>query len=263
MRALIVDDEPLSRTALARVLQSRKDVEFFDTADSGTEALQKLEKSPFDVLLLDICMPELSGIDLVDCLNSRVNSRNESIPAVVFVTAHHEHAVTAFEKHAVDYILKPFPSERVDEALNIALRRTSSERVAKLLDALTQIKDTRPKSAKVAIKSKGRIFFIDPAEVRAVEAQGNYVLLHGQSGSYLLRESISGVAEKLAPYGFIRVHRSVLVNGAFIQEIQPWVTGEYVVRVAGGKEYTASRTYKDNLKAITHVWIGVGSETVE
>ncbi len=259
MRALIVDDEPLSRTALARVLQSRNDVEFFDTADSGTEALEKLQKSFFDVLLLDIRMPELSGIDLVDCLNSR----RQPMPAVIFVTAHHEHAITAFEKHAVDYILKPFPSERVDEALNVALRRSSTERAARLLDAVAQMKAAPTKSAKIAVKSKGRIFFINPAEIRAVEAQGNYVLLEVQSGSYLLRESISAVAEKLAPYGFIRIHRSILVNSAYVQEIQPWVTGEYVIRIAGGKEYTASRTYKENLKSITQVWIGVGSAIAE
>jgi len=259
VRALIVDDEPLSRTALAKVLLSRSDVEFFDSADSATDALEKLEKTPFDVLLLDIRMPELSGIDLVDFLSFK----NRPAPAIIFVTAHHEHAITAFEKHAVDYILKPFSGERVDEALNIALQRTASERTTKLFDVLGQLKPPPPKPSKIAIKSKGRILFIDPSEIRAVEAQGNYVLLQGQSGSHLLRESISSVCEKLAPYGFIRIHRSVLVNGSYVQEIQPWTTGEYVIRILGGKEYTASRTYKENLKSITQIWIGVSSDMSE
>jgi len=88
------------------------------------------------------------------------------------------------------------------------------------------------------------------------EAEGNYVLLRRHSGSYLLRESISTMAEKLKPYGFIRIYRSVLVNTAFVEEIQPWSTGEYILRIKGGKELTVSRTYKKNLKSITKFWAG-------
>jgi len=112
------------------------------------------------------------------------------------------------------------------------------------------------KSAKIAIKTKRSILFVDPADVVIIEAQGNYVLLRRPSGSYLLRESISALAEKLKAYGFIRIHRSVLVNGSFVEEIQPWPTGEYVLRVKGGKEYTVSRTYKGNLKSLAKFWIG-------
>jgi len=115
------------------------------------------------------------------------------------------------------------------------------------------------KSAKIAIKTKGRILFIDPGDVLIVEAQGNYVLLQRQSGSYLLRESISTLAEKLKPYGFVRIHRSVLVNSSFVEEIQPWNTGEYVLRLKGGKEYTVSRTYKNNLRSIARFWVGTES----
>ena len=93
----------------------------------------------------------------------------------------------------------------------------------------------------------------------AVQAEGNYVLLQHTAGSYLLRESISVMEEKLKPYGFIRIHRSVLVNAAFVEEIQPWVTGEYALRVKGGKEYTVTRTYKKNLKGIAASWIGADS----
>jgi two-component system LytT family response regulator len=92
--------------------------------------------------------------------------------------------------------------------------------------------------------------------VIAVQAEGNYVLLERGSGSYLLRESISTVAEKLRPYGFIRIHRSVLVNSSFVEEIKPYLTGEYGLRVKGGKEYTVTRTYKNNLKSLAEFWIG-------
>lgn len=259
MRVLIVDDEPLARSALANVLVARNDIEAFDAADDAVEALDKLQKEKYDVLLLDIHMPELSGIELVDCLKKR----NQPMPAVIFVTAHDQHAVTAFEKHAVDYILKPFSNERIEEALNIAIRRTANERAASLMEIMPQLKALLSKSSKIAIKVEGRILFIDPAEVIAVEAEGNYVLLQRPSGSYLLRASISTLAEKLRPYGFIRIHRSVLVNATCVQEIQPGITGEYVLRVKGGKEFTVSRTYKKNLKSIAHSWVGADAFLAE
>jgi DNA-binding LytR/AlgR family response regulator len=132
----------------------------------------------------------------------------------------------------------------------VAIRRTVRERAAQLVGILPHLEALVSKSTKIAIKTKGRILFIDPADVVIVEAQGNYVLLHRPSGSYLLRESISTMAEKLKPYGFIRIHRSVVVNSSFVEEIQPWSTGEYVLRIKGGKEYTVTRMYKKNVKPI-------------
>jgi two-component system LytT family response regulator len=240
MRALIVDDEPLARNALEHELRKRSDIEELGVAVDAVDAFDKLHKKDYDVLLLDIHMPEMSGIELVD----RLRKLGRPIPAIIFVTAHHEHALAAFETHAVDYVLKPFSAERVHEALNIAIRRTSAERAAALLSAMPQIQTLIAKSAKMAIKVEGRILFIDPTEVVAVEAQGNYVLLQRPSGSYLLRGLISALAEKLKPYGFLRIHRSVIVNSACVQEIHPCDTGEYMLRTRNGKEYTVSRTYK-------------------
>ena len=111
---------------------------------------------------------------------------------------------------------------------------------------------------RIAIKVKKRIVFINPCDVVAVLAEGNYVLLQQESISYLMRESISAVADKLEPLGFIRIHRSVLVNTAFVEEIKPYPTGEYGLRVKGGKEYTVTRTYKQNLKSLAEFWIGTG-----
>ena len=255
MRVLIVDDEPLSRSALKNAVLERKDVEVLDSAADAVEALDMLERKPYDVLLLDIHMPELSGMELADRLNKRVRA----IPSIVFVTAHHEHAVAAFERHAVDYVLKPFSPERIHEALDVAIRRTESERAAQLIRVLPQLERLLSKSPKIAVKTKGRILFIDPMDVVIVEAQGNYVLLQRHSGSYVLRESISTMAEKLKPYGFIRIHRSVIVNSSYVEEIQPWTTGEYALRIKGGKEYTVSRTYKNNLRSLAHFWVGTES----
>jgi len=258
MRVLIVDDEPLARSALEKELCGRNDIEKLDSAIDAIQALDIMQKEKYDVILLDIRMPELSGIELA----ARLNKQNKPSPSIIFVTAHDQHAIAAFENHAVDYVLKPFSSERIHEALNVAFRRTENERAARLLKILPDLETFLAKQSskiadsKVAIKAKGRIIFIDPNEVALIRAEGNYVLLGKRSGSYLLRESLSVVAEKLKPHGFIRIHRSMLVNTSFVEEIRPWSTGEYVLRIKGGQELTVSRMYKNNLKSIAQLWIG-------
>ena len=259
MRVLIVDDEPLARTALAQILAARPDVERFDSASDAIEAQERLTKHSYDVMLLDISMPELSGLELL----GRLQQYGRPLPSVVLVTAHAQHAVAAFEKHAVDYVLKPFSSERVNQALEFAFRRTASERAARFVELMPHLPVLQQKSPKIAIKSNGRILFIDPHDLVVVQAEGNYVLLQQEAGSYLLRESISTIAENLKPYGFVRIHRSVLVNASFVQEIRPCATGEYELRVRGGKEYTVTRTYKKNLKALARFWMGTGNFLVD
>jgi len=118
---------------------------------------------------------------------------------------------------------------------------------------------TQQCSSKIGIKSNGRILFIDPGDVAVVEAEGNYVLLQRDKGSDLLRESISTIAEKLKPYGFIRIHRSVLVNTSFVQDVRPCSTGEYELRLRNGREYTVTRTYRENLRCLAAFWIGTGT----
>jgi DNA-binding LytR/AlgR family response regulator len=128
--------------------------------------------------------------------------------------------------------------------------------LTRTLDILPEIGGMLAKRAKIAIKAKGRILFIDPAEIVAVEAQGNYILVRRLGESDLLRESITVVAEKLRVYGFVRIHRSVIVNSAFVEEIVTLSSGDSVVRVQGGMEFGVSRTYKKNLHSITPLWIG-------
>jgi DNA-binding LytR/AlgR family response regulator len=256
MRVLIVDDDRLTRTALAKVLSARSDVEHFDSANDAIEALEKLATDSYDVLLLDIDMQDQSGTELVD----QLRERSLLLPSIVLVTAHVEPAVAAFERHTVDYVLKPFSNKRINEALNRASRRAKGERAAKLIEALPQLqKLSFPGQPMIAIKDKGRILFINPGDVVAVQAEGNYVLLQRESDSYLLRESISTVAEKLKPYGFIRIHRSALVNTSFVLEIKPYSTGKYGLRVKSGKEYAVTNGYKKNLKPLTEFRIGSGA----
>jgi DNA-binding LytR/AlgR family response regulator len=136
----------------------------------------------------------------------------------------------------------------------------AEEQAARLMEAFPRLQALggRP-SPRVAIKVKGKILFINLGDVVAVQAEGNYVSLQQNSNSYLLRESISAVAEKLEPHGFIRIHRSILVNTSFVEEIRPYSTGEYGLRVKGGKEFTVTRTYKKNLKSLAEYWIGAGA----
>jgi DNA-binding LytR/AlgR family response regulator len=117
----------------------------------------------------------------------------------------------------------------------------------------------KPQSLRVAIKVRGKILFINLDDVASIQAKGNCVWLQQKGSSYLLRESISVVAERLATHGFIRIHRSVLVNTSLVEEIRPLSTGEYCLRVEGGKEYTVTRTYKTNLKSLAELWIGTGA----
>ena len=260
MRVLIVDAEPMAQTALANILSARSDVEHFDSANDASEAFEKLATDSYDVLLLDINMLDLSGTQLVD----QLRERNLPLPSIVFVTAHVEHAIAAFEKHTVDYVLKPFSNESINEAVDRASRRTKGERAAKLIEALPQLQKLySPRRRMIAIKAKGRIRFINPRDVVAVQAQGNYVSLQRESDFYLLRESISIVAEKLKPYGFIRIHRSALVNTSFVVEIKLYSTGKYGLRVKGGKEYSVARGYKKNLRPLTECRIGSGAFLAE
>ncbi|HEV2423490.1 MAG TPA: LytTR family DNA-binding domain-containing protein [Terriglobia bacterium] len=113
-----------------------------------------------------------------------------------------------------------------------------------------------PQAARIAIKTQGRILFIDPARIVAVVAQGNYVLLQREAGSYCVRESISVMAAKLQPYGFVRIHRSALVNKFWLEEISPGLGGEYVLRLRGGRAFKITRTYRKNLRLLADVWVG-------
>jgi len=126
-----------------------------------------------------------------------------------------------------------------------------------ILAPLLQMENPSSNPSRIAIKANHKILFIDPAEILTLEAQGNHVLLQLLSGpAFLLRQSISAVAEKLLPYGFVRIHRSALVNSAFVEEIRPLTSGESVLRIQGGKELHVSRTFRKNLQSISPLWLG-------
>jgi two-component system LytT family response regulator len=259
IRALVIDDEPLVRTALASLLAARTDIHEFEMAEDAIQALALLSQRPFDVLLVDIHMPEMSGLQLIEHLSRQ----SQAMPSVIFITAYQEHAVEAFEKRAVDYVLKPFVPARVHDALDVAVRRSGQERAERLLGMLNELKLRPDRSTRIAIKDKGRVVFVDVAEIVSVEASGNYVLLQQKVGSYMLRAPIGDIAEKLKPHGFIRIHRSVLVNKQFVASVQPGIGSEHVLRTKTGKEYPVTRTFRANLRELAEFWIGADADQAD
>jgi DNA-binding LytR/AlgR family response regulator len=167
-----------------------------------------------------------------------------------------EHALPPLDRKTADQATHSSSAECMHEA-DVTFGRRVAERAASRSEPLPRSEtSSRPQPARIAIKAKRRILLIDPAHVIAVEARGNCVSLLHTSCSYTLRESISSVEKKLSPHGFVRIHRSALVNLVFVEEIQSCSTGEHVLRVKGGREYTVTRAYRKNLHFLAESWIG-------
>jgi DNA-binding LytR/AlgR family response regulator len=160
-------------------------------------------------------------------------------------------------KSRQDYTLESPAQDGLYERADTSSSPVTRADAANLIRILRQLEVIAKRQApRIAFKAKGRILFLDLAEIVAVQAEGNYVSLRHRPNPYLLRESLSSMAEKLKPYGFIRIHRSVVVNISAVEEIQPLPTGEYRLRVKGGKDYLVTRTYKDNLRDLAQLWVG-------
>lgn len=249
IRSLIVDDETLGRDVIAQMLSKHGDMEVIAEASNGEEALRRIaEKNP-DLIFLDIKMPGISGIDLAESLQNR-NDAN-----IVFVTAYDEYAVTAFEKSALDYLLKPFDQERFDQMLNRVRKRFNQQNEAHLgrnLKAFLQNNSnfqSRVPTHRIVIKESGRVFFVESDEVDHFEASGNYVALHTHGKQHLVHGTLTQMEQKLDPEKFLRIHRSAIVNIDSIRELQPHFNGEYVVLLKNGSRLKVSRSFKDSVKA--------------
>jgi len=148
-------------------------------------------------------------------------------------------------------------ADEICEAADTSLLPVIRVDAANLMRLLRQLEVIAKRQApRIAFKAKGSILLLDLADIVAVQAEGNYVSLRHRPNPYLVRESLSSMAEKLKPYGFIRIHRSVVVNSSAVEKIQPLPTGEYRLRVKGGEEYLVTRTYKDNLRDLAQLWVG-------
>jgi two-component system, LytTR family, response regulator len=245
IRALIVDDEPLARQRIRRLLEADPDVDLLGECGDGEEALCELQRLRPDLVFLDVQMPLLDGFGVVEAL------AGTDMPAVIFVTAHDRYALKAFEVHALDYLLKPFDKARFVTALERAKTQVRQGSAAAMNDRLQELLQTveprRPKPERLMIKAGGRICFVRIADVDWIEAAGNYVDLHVGKERHLLRETLSALERKLDPARFVRIHRSTIVNLERIRELQPAFHGDYIVMLHDGTELAVSRTCRDKL----------------
>jgi two-component system LytT family response regulator len=244
IRALIVDDEPLARERLRALLGGEADVDVVGEARDGIEAVDAILAHAPDLVFLDVHMPKLDGFEVIQTVGT------DRMPPVVFVTAYDQHALRAFEVQALDYLLKPFDSDRFQGALTRVRRHLDSLEtgdISRRLLALVQSMQAPPRTDRLVVKSSGRLFFLRTDEIDWIEAAGNYVRIHIGTESHLLRETMNSIEARLNPEMFFRIHRSHIVNIERIKELQPWFNGEYMVLLRTGMKLTLSRGYRDKL----------------
>jgi two-component system LytT family response regulator len=253
IRVLIADDQPLARERLAALLADEPDVRVIASAASGLEAVEAVETRTPDLVFLDMQMPELDGLGVIEAVGP------ERMPPTIFVTAYDRYALKAFELHAIDYLLKPFGRLRFQQALARARERIDGRRAGVLADRLMALIDTlRPSqadrpattrsSARFVVRAGGRMVFVEPAQIDWIEAEGNYVRLHVGPAAYLVRDTMSAVLERLGASHFFRVHRSAIVQIDRIRELRLASGGDYDVVLHDGREIPLSRLYKDALQ---------------
>jgi len=244
MKILIVDDEPLARERVREMLKNEREAESITEAANGGAALKAVKNELPDILFLDIQMPDMDGFQVLEKLGAKTIAQ---IPVIIFVTAFDQHALRAFEFHALDYLLKPFDRERFGATLARAKAQIGSqtgqdERILKLLERM----NAAPEYLEwMTIKKDERIRLFKTEDIHWIEAQGNYVLLKFAENSELMRETMDEIETHLNPKSFIRVHRSAIVNVNHVKELQVWRRGEYRVVMRDGKIFTLSRGYRN------------------
>ena len=231
VRALVVDDEPLSRSNVTALLRRHSEVEIVGESGSGKEALDDIRSLKPDVVFLDVEMPECDGFDVLEMLGASVP------PAVVFVTAYDKYALQAFEAGALDYLLKPFDSARFDRALERAKERAAYNRSA-----------LRPTDT-LAIKGVGGVTFLKIAQIDWIEASDYYSRLHIGGKTHLLRRSMSELEKDLQPFSFYRIHRSTIVNLDRVRGLELNEGGEHDVLLEDGTRHRLSRSHRRTFRA--------------
>ena len=233
-RALIVDDEALARERVRTLLTDAGGVELIGECSGGREAVEKILAERPDLVFLDVQMPDLDGFDVLEAVAS------EWLPQVIFVTAYDEYAIKAFDVHAIDYLLKPIEPERFRKALARVTKR----------DLLAML-DERPID-RLVIRTRSKVSFLKPSEIDWIEADGKHAVLHTGGGRelHVVRHTLTKLEQRLAPHGFVRVHRSAIVNVDRIKELEPWFHGEYVVILKDGTKLTSSAAHSQALHRI-------------
>ena len=254
MRAIIVDDEELARRGIRALLKRAGDVEIVSECGSGEEAIKAISDGEPELVYLDVQMQGKTGFDVIAALP------RTKCPHVIFVTAFDRFAVQAFEVHALDYLLKPVNEERFNASLARARTAVAGARDGTAMRRFWQMAaDLRATSGqdrlpsmtdRIPVKTHGRIMIVNVAEIDWVEADGDYVSVHVGGKSWLLRETIAAAEERLALSGFVRIHRSTLVNIQRVRELLPLSKGEFTVVLFDGTELKLSRNYRFALERL-------------
>jgi len=246
LRVLVVDDEPIARRRLKRLLERAARVEIVAECGDGLAALAAIREHRPDVVFLDVQMPGLNGFEVLRALDG------SPMPVVVFVTAFDRFALQAFEAHAIDYLLKPLSEERVGQALVRAqrflrggtVRARHQGQLAEMLRATTG-----PIATSCLFVRRGdRVLVLQPRDVDWVEAESDYVRLHVGLESHLMRSTLNEMERRLQPEGFVRIHRSRLVNLDRVKELRPLSRGESVVLLKSGERLDASYAFLKTLQ---------------
>lgn len=231
-----------------RALRKDKDIEVVRECGDGISAVDAIIREQPDLLFLDVQMPGMTGLQVLQELGGK------KLPVTIFVTAHKDYAIEAFEANAVDYILKPFGSERIERSIVRAKVRLGSSRddsySAKLLEALSAVQRQQQYQERIAVPVNGRILLIDTRDIEWIEAERNSVHLHLGKVAYELRNTLSNIESRLNPKQFARIHRSTLVNVAKVKEIHPWFHGHHKVILLSGKELRMSRYQSESAKLL-------------
>lgn len=253
MRVAIVDDEPLARQRIRHQLVKHADIDLIAEAADGHSAIEMISAHLPQLVFLDVQMPDMSGFDVLR------NLQPGEVPFVVFVTAYDRYAVSAFEVHALDYLLKPLDEERFERTLDHARRQIAgcnqpdlAGRIARLLDQMeASSADEHTSTAyvsRLSVRSGQRIAIVPVDDIDWIEAAGDYAMLHVGKRSHLLRVTMNRIEKQLDPHRFIRIHRSAIVQACRIAELVTLDNREYMVRLRDGTELKASRTYSERIE---------------
>jgi two-component system LytT family response regulator len=245
LRALIVDDEDLARRLIREYLQGHADIEIVGECENGLDAVKQIGALSPDLVFLDIQMPRLTGLEVLELTGRR--------SGVIFTTAYDEHAIKAFELHAVDYLLKPFAKARFDDALARARALHAPAGVtpapaAPALDALVA-RRTAPLE-RILIRDREQVHVIAIDHVECIEAQGDYLAIHAEGKCHLKPQRISEIEEQLDASRFLRVHRSFIISLAHLQAIERPGPDRHAARLRSGKRVPISRSGYDKLRTL-------------
>jgi len=244
MRVLIVEDEPPARRGILLRLRKFKDIKVVGECGDGVTAVEKIWTLSPDVVFLDVQMPGMDGFDVLRALPA------ENVPAVIFVTAYEQHALRAFEVHALDYLLKPIDDERFLFAVNRARKLTERNSEVESTNKILSLLNDQPTKyvSRFPVRTGSRIQIVPAEEIDWIGASGDYAELHAHGRAYLIRETMNSLEQKLDAARFLRIHRSKIIRSDRIQELRPIDNREYFVKLADGSEHRSSRTYSNRLE---------------